>query len=160
MNNDGYNQQDVEFVNQAIEMAQKSFEEGAFPAGAVLVRNGEVIAKNTSAQWPKIVFHAESKTIDEGLNKLEVQLTDCTLYCSMEPCLMCLSRSYWAGIRKIYYAIRKTSVDYKTCYESNLDHSELVNDFNAKIEMIQVGDLETKTLTLVQKWSDQLKIKE
>lgn len=147
-----YTDQDIAFTHQAIEMATMSFEEGAFPAGAVLVRNGQVIAKNTSVKWPKIVFHAESKTIDEALNQLNSQLGDCVLYCSMEPCLMCLSRSYWSGIRKIYYAVRKTSVSYKTCYESNLKHGEILKSFNEKIELIHVAELEDEALKLVSKW--------
>jgi tRNA(Arg) A34 adenosine deaminase TadA len=152
-----YNKQDIEFAKQAIEMAKQGLDEGAFPAGAVIVRNGEIIAKNTSAKWPKIVFHAESKTIDEAINKLNIQLTDCVLYCSMEPCLMCLSRAYWAGIRKIFYAIQKKSVSYKTCYESDHDHHELVEKFNEKIDLIFVEELEPMALENVRKWENSQK---
>jgi NAD(P)-dependent dehydrogenase (short-subunit alcohol dehydrogenase family)/tRNA(Arg) A34 adenosine deaminase TadA len=147
-----YSNKDVEFTKQAIEMANKSYEDGAFPAGAVLVKNGKVIAKNISAKWPQIIFHAESKTIDEAMSKFNEQLTDCILYCSMEPCLMCLSRAYWSGIRKIFYAIKKESVPYKTCYESNHSHNELLEKFNVKIETIHIKELENKALELVRKW--------
>jgi tRNA(adenine34) deaminase len=146
------NKKDLEFENLAIEMAKKSLEEGAFPAGAVIVKGGVVLAKNTSAKWPQIVFHAESKTIDEAITKLDSQLSDCVLYCSMEPCLMCLSRAYWAGIRKIFYAVRKTSVSYETCYESNLDPDELLKSYNQKIELTHIPELENIALEDVHKW--------
>jgi len=152
-----YNEQDIEFTKQAIEMAKQSLDEGAFPAGAVLVQNNQIISKNTSAKWPKIIFHAESKTIDEAMNKLNNQLTDCVLYCSMEPCLMCLSRAYWSGIRKIFFAIKKESVDYRTCYESNHDHHVLIEKFNENIDLIFVDELESLALENVRIWENSQK---
>ena len=144
--------EDNKFAKLALEMAGKSFEEGAFPAGAVIVQNGKVIAKNTSAQYPNFHLHAESKTIDESMVLLKVQLTDCTLYCSMQPCLMCLSRAYWAGIRRIVYVVKKSSVDPTICYETDLEHEKLLENFNEKIEMTQVPELESVGLELYKKW--------
>lgn len=143
---------DIEFIKKALGMARNSFNEGAFPAVAVLVKNNKIISQNTSAKWLQIVFHAESKTIDEAISKLGSQLSDCTLYCSMQPCLMCMSRAYWAGIRKIFYAVSKDSVSYKTCYESDLNHEKLLERFNEKIKLIQVSALEKEALKLVREW--------
>lgn len=143
---------DIEFAKKALNMAKKSLKEGAFPAGAVLVNDNDIISQNTSAKWPQIVFHAESKTIDEAISKLDTQLSDCTLYCSMQPYLMCMSRAYWAGIRKIFYVINKDSVSYKTCYESDLDHKKLLERFNENIELIQIPELEIEALKLVKEW--------
>ena len=143
---------DYKYAQLAIEMAKKSFDEGAFPAGAVIVKNDEVIAQNTSAKYPKINFHAESKTIDEAINKLDSQLTDCTLYCSMQPCLMCLSRAYWAGIRRIVYVVKKEEVDTKLCYESPLNHQSIIENFNEEIEIIQISELEKEAMTTYDKW--------
>ena len=145
---------DLKWAKQAIEMSVKSFEEGAFPAGAVIVKNNEVIAQNTSAKYPKINFHAESKTIDEAVNKLDSQLTDCTMYCSMQPCLMCLSRAYWAGIRRIVYVVKKEEVDTKLCYESPLNHEQIVKEFNDEIEIIQIPELEQEALATYNEWME------
>lgn len=150
-----YTAEDVAFTKQAIEMAQRSFDEGAFPAGAILVKDGVVVSSNTSVKYPKIIYHAESKTIDEAMDKLDMQLTDCTLYTSMEPCLMCLSRAYWAGIRKIYFAIKKESVNYKICYESNHNHFGLLEKFNEKIELVHITELEEAALKIVFTWQKQ-----
>ena len=143
---------DYKYAQLAIEMAKKSFDEGDFPAGAVIVRNDEVVAQNTSAKYPQINFHAESKTIDEAINKLNSQLTDCILYCSMQPCLMCLSRAYWAGIRRIVYVVKKEKVDTKLCYESPLDHENIASSFNEKIEIVQLPELENEAMETYNKW--------
>lgn len=149
---------DLEFAKLAVEMSKQSYEEGAFPAGAVIVRNGEIIAKNTSAKYPKINFHAESKTIDEAINIINDQLTDCTLYCSMEPCLMCLSRAYWSGIRRIIFVVKKEKVDHKLCYESDANHSDLVKMFNADIDIKQIPELEDNALEYYKLWLNKPKL--
>lgn len=146
---------DISNLKQAIKMAQQSFNEGSFPAGAVIVNEGEVITQTTSASFPKINFHAESKAIDNAINELNQQLSACTLYASMEPCLMCLSRAYWAGIRRIVFAVKKESVPYELCYESNHNHYDLLEKFNEKIELVHVGDLQNEALIPVKKWLEQ-----
>lgn len=150
-----YENQDVEFLKMAIEMSHQAYEEGAFPAGAVIVKDGKVISKTTSATFPKINYHAESKSIDIAINELNEQLTDCTLYASMEPCLMCLSRSYWAGIRKIVFAVKKENVPYSSCYESNLNHFDLMEKFNEKIQLVHIEELQDEAMKDVKVWLEK-----
>lgn len=149
------NKTNIEFAREAVKMAKLSFEEGAFPAGAVLVKDNKIISKNISAHYPAINFHGESKCVDEAMNKLNVQLTDCVLYCSMEPCLMCLSRAYWAGIRKIFYVLKKEKVDQKLCYENDFDQEKVASSFNEKIEMIQIPELENEVLKIYNDWIEK-----
>jgi len=150
-----YSEKDVEFLELAIEMSHKSYKEGAFPAGAVIVNDDKVISRSTSATYPKINFHAESKAIDLAINDLNDQLSNCALYASMEPCLMCLSRAYWAGIRRIVFAVKKEHVPYELCYESNHNHYGLLEKFNEKIEMIHIEELEKKTMKDVKDWLEK-----
>ena len=85
------------------------------PFGAVIVKDGEIIARG----WNKVTStndptaHAEVTVIREACKKLGTfDLSGCELYTSCEPCPMCLSASYWAGIRKIYYGnTRKDAAD-------------------------------------------------
>lgn len=154
MNNNNYSQQDKQYLSESIEMSQKSLGEGAFPAGAIIVKDNEILTKTTSAQFPKIIYHAESKSIDLAIEKLNIQLSNCVLYASMQPCLMCLSRSYWAGIRKIFYAISKSNVPSEICYESNLNYLDITSRFNEKIELVQIEELENNALNIVNKWLD------
>ena len=146
-----YSKEDIGFVKLAIKTAEESLEAGAFPAGAVLVKDNKIIAKSISAKYPEIIYHAESSTIDKAMTELHSQLTDCTLYTSMEPCLMCLSRGYWAGIRKIVFALKKEST-LRNHYESNHSTNEILERFNEKIELIQIEELENEALFLVREW--------
>jgi guanine deaminase len=77
------------------------------PFGAVVVRNGEVIAEGwnevTSTNDP--TAHAEIVAIRAACKKLGTWvLTDCDIYTSCEPCPMCLGAIYWARLRRMYYA--------------------------------------------------------
>ncbi|MBN1618042.1 SDR family NAD(P)-dependent oxidoreductase [Candidatus Dojkabacteria bacterium] len=150
-----YNDKDIEYLKMAIEMSHQSYDEGAFPAGAVIVKDGKVISKTTSTSFPKINFHPESKSIDIAINELNEQLTDCMLYASMEPCLMCLSRAYWAGIRKIVFAVKKENVPHSICYESNLNHYDLLEKFNEKIELVNIEELQEYAIVEVKAWLEK-----
>jgi guanine deaminase len=77
------------------------------PFGAVIVRNGKIIATGhnevTSSNDP--TAHAEVVAIRAACKKLKkFQLDDCELYTSCEPCPMCLSAIYWARLKQIYFA--------------------------------------------------------
>jgi guanine deaminase len=77
------------------------------PFGAVVVRNGKIIARGwnqvTSTNDP--TAHAEVTAIRAACKKLKTfQLSDCELYTSCEPCPMCLAAIYWARFQKVYYA--------------------------------------------------------
>ena len=96
------------FMGKAIRVSQQMMRAGkGGPFGAVIVRNGTVIAKGhnqvTSTNDP--TAHAEIVAIREACKKLGTfQLDDCELYTSCEPCPMCLSAIYWARLKKVYFA--------------------------------------------------------
>ena len=97
-----------EFMERAIALAEKGMNNNAGgPFGAVVVKNGEVIAEGfnrvTSINDP--TAHAEIVAIREACKKLGAfQLTGCTVYTSCEPCPMCLGAIYWARPDKVFYA--------------------------------------------------------
>ena len=96
------------FMGKAIRVSQQMMRAGkGGPFGAVIVRNGKVIANGhnqvTSTNDP--TAHAEIVAIREACKKLRTfQLDDCELYTSCEPCPMCLSAIYWARLKKVYFA--------------------------------------------------------
>lgn len=149
---------DIDYAKLSMKMAEESLMKASFPAGAIIVKDNKIISKQISGKYPNYHLHAESKAIDESVEKLGEQLTNCTLYASMEPCLMCLSRAYWGGIRRIVYIIKKENVDSKICYESNINQKNLLTQFNEKIEMIQLNELEPKALEIYNKWLSSSKI--
>lgn len=146
-----YTREDVSFCKLAIEQSRLSIKDGAFPAGAVLVKNGTVEAKTISAKWPEIIYHSESNAIDEVMGKKHQQLTGYTLYASMHPCLMCLSRAYWAGIRRIVYAVPKIP-DFYQYYEGRHDPAAILTDFNETMEVVRVKELEDEAVSVVREW--------
>ncbi|WP_207924576.1 nucleoside deaminase [Pedobacter changchengzhani] len=97
-----------EFMAMAIELSLKNVEEHINgPFGAVIVKNGEVIAasanKVMSSNDP--TAHAEVSAIRLSCEKINsFDLSGCVIYTSCEPCPMCLGAIYWAQIDAIYYA--------------------------------------------------------
>ncbi|MGP4075334.1 nucleoside deaminase [Halobacillus sp. K22] len=96
-----------EWMEKALKLAVTNVEEGGHPFGAVLVKNGVSVAEgvNELHRKPDISAHAELVAIRKAQEDLQTtDLSDCTLYASGEPCPMCLTAAYFAGIKEIHYA--------------------------------------------------------
>ena len=105
-----YSAEDAKFMQMAIDLSIENIDTGGGPFGAVIVRNGEVIATGTNRVVPNAdpTAHAEVMAIRSACAKLGTfQLPDCTIYSSCEPCPMCLSALYWAGVKRICYGNTK-----------------------------------------------------
>ena len=89
----------------ALEEARLAFDEGEVPVGAVLVRNGEVIARahNRVEQTGDATAHAELLCLREAMERLGPRLTDCTLYVTLEPCAMCAGACVNAKLSRLVY---------------------------------------------------------
>lgn len=98
-------------MREAIRLSVEKMEAGfGGPFGAVVVRDGEIIARgyNNVLATNDPTAHAEVDVIRKACQALGTfQLTDCELYTSCEPCPMCLGAIYWARPRKVYYANSK-----------------------------------------------------
>ena len=95
------------FLREAIRVATESVEAGGGPFGAVVVRDGEVIARaaNGVTRNNDPTAHAEIEAIREACRVLGTfQLDGCEIYASSEPCPMCLGAVYWARPNALYYA--------------------------------------------------------
>ena len=95
-----------QFMRVAVEMAQRGMAAGGPPVGACLARNEDLIARghNTVIGELDITAHAEITVIREACRTLRsLQLTDCILYVTVQPCPMCLTACYYAGIREVVY---------------------------------------------------------
>lgn len=98
---------DKEFLRLAIEIARKNIKTGGGPFGAVIVRNGEIVARsgNSVTVDNDPTAHAEVNCIRKACKALGTfDLNDCVIYSSCEPCPMCLSAIYWARLSKLFYA--------------------------------------------------------
>ncbi len=95
------------FMMRAIELAKQSIDNAGGPFGAVIVKNGEIIAEtsNSVTKDNDPTAHAEVNCIRMACKKLNTFMLDgCEIYASSEPCPMCFGAIYWAHIDKIYYA--------------------------------------------------------
>ena len=102
------------FMRLAIEKSLESVDNGGGPFGAVVVKDGEVvaIASNSVTIDNDPTAHAEVNAIRMACKKLGTfDLSGCEIYASCEPCPMCLASIYWARIGKLYYANTKVDAD-------------------------------------------------
>lgn len=144
-----YTQSDIDYLKIAIANSQRSFEEGRFPAGAVVVKDDEVLASEVSVPYPGL-FHADSNALTKAFNEVG-NLKGATLYIGLESCLMCTGVAYWSGLRRIVYAIPKSKVS-GNYYETHTSTQELIDSFNDQIERIHIPELEDEALIIVKAW--------
>lgn len=103
-----YNNQQRDFMRRAIELSSMNLHTGdGGPFGAVIVREGEIIAegRNMVIVTGDPTAHAEIVAIREACRRLgRFHLTGCTIYASCEPCPMCLGAIHWARLDSIHYS--------------------------------------------------------
>lgn len=97
---------DETFMNQALLEARKAYEEGEAPIGAVVVCDNQVIARayNQTERLKDVTAHAEILAITAASEHLGSKyLDECTLYVTLEPCVMCAGALAWAQLGKLVY---------------------------------------------------------
>lgn len=97
---------DTYYMRQALAEAQKAFDRGEVPVGAVIVCQGQIIARahNLTEMLTDVTAHAEMQAITGAANVLGGKyLTDCSLYVTLEPCPMCAGAIMWAQLSKVVY---------------------------------------------------------
>ena len=107
-------ERDIAYMAMAAELAERNIDAGGGPFGAVIVKDGAVIATgvNTVTLGNDPTAHAEVNAIRSACRKMGVfKLDECVVYTSCEPCPMCLSALYWAGVSRIYYGNTKEDAD-------------------------------------------------
>ena len=98
---------DIRFMREAIRLADESVARGGGPFGAVVVKDGRILAgaSNSVTIDNDPTAHAEVNAIRQACRELGTfDLKGSVIYASCEPCPMCLGAIYWAGIERIYYA--------------------------------------------------------
>ena len=99
----------MNFMNQAFLLAKKALSHGDVPIGAVIVKDGKIIARGENrVQFAKNpTLHAEIVAINKACKKLNQKfLDDCDIYVTLEPCSMCATAISFARIKNIYFAAR------------------------------------------------------
>ncbi|MDE6449864.1 MAG: nucleoside deaminase [Muribaculaceae bacterium] len=139
---------DTYFMNLALAEARKALAEDEIPIGAIVVCNGNIVGRghNMTETLGDVTAHAEMMAVTSAAQTLGGKyLSDCTLYVTVEPCLMCAGAIAWAQVKRIVYGARDTKRGY-TVYTKTPFHpratvtggvlenecAQLMKDFFAK----------------------------
>ena len=116
---------DEHFMKEALKEARKAFDADEVPIGAVIVCNNKIIgrAHNYTEHLNDSTAHAEMQAFTAASNHLGGKyLNDCTLYVTLEPCVMCAGASYWTQIGKIIYGAKDEKKGYSS-FSKGIIHS-------------------------------------
>lgn len=105
------------FMQQALQQARLAFDAGEIPVGAVVVQSGKIIARayNQTEQLKDVTAHAEMLALTAAANYIGAKyLTGCTLYVTLEPCLMCGAALGWSQIGTIVYGAADPKKGFET----------------------------------------------
>ena len=108
---------DDHFMKEAIKQAEIAFEEKEIPVGAVIVCNNKIIARayNQTEKLNDSTAHAEMIALTAAFNYLGGKyLPDCSIYITLEPCIMCAGALYWSQIGKIIFGAPDQKRGYRT----------------------------------------------
>lgn len=97
---------DTRYMQMALDEAAKAYDQGEVPVGAVVVCKGRVIARahNLTEMLTDVTAHAEMQAVTSAANYLGGKyLVDCTLYVTVEPCIMCAGALGWAQLGRLVY---------------------------------------------------------
>ena len=100
---------DEYYMREALKEARKALEDDEVPIGAVIVAKNKIIARayNMTERLTDVTAHAEMQAFTAAANFLGGKyLEDCTLYVTIEPCVMCAGASYWTQVSKIVFGAR------------------------------------------------------
>lgn len=136
---------DERYMRMALQEAERAQEEGEIPIGAVVVCRDRVIARahNTTETLCDVTAHAEMLALTSAANQLGGKyLTDCTLYVTIEPCVMCAGAIGWAQVSRVVYGAADAKRGYSV-YAPKALHPKTI---------VQHGVLETECAEIVQKF--------
>jgi tRNA(adenine34) deaminase len=132
------------FMRLALQEAEKAFKLGEIPVGAVVVCRGRVVGRghNLTEQLNDVTAHAEMQAFTAASETLGGKyLKDCTLYVTVEPCVMCAGASYWTQISKLVYGAPEPKRGF-TSKCSNILHPKTVMEADVLAE--ECGELMRK----------------
>lgn len=144
-------------MKEALKEARKAYKKDEVPVGAVIVKNGEIIARAHNAKEKKkdTTKHAEIIAIQKASKKLESwRLENCTMYVTLEPCAMCTGAMIQARLKKVVIG----TMDEKTGACGSV--LNLLEDykFNHVVE-IEKGVMETECKKILQQFFKELREK-
>ncbi len=147
---------DCEFMQMAIDLSIENVANGGGPFGAVIVRGNQIIATGTNRVTANNdpTAHAEVSAIRDACAKEQTfKLEGCTCYTSCEPCPMCLSALYWAGVKRIVYG--NTKEDAKAInFDDSFIYDEIAKPYEERAIPCQ-NLMRTEALAGFRAWAEK-----
>ena len=100
---------DTYFMTEALKEAQKAYDKDEVPVGAIIVCENQIIARahNFTEALNDVTAHAEMQAFTSASDFLGGKyLNECTLYVTLEPCIMCAGAAYWTQLKKVVYGAK------------------------------------------------------
>ena len=144
-----------DWMRIALEEASTAFAEDEVPVGAVLVKNDKLIFRNHNRtnQFNDPTAHAEKLIIEEAIKTGDKFLQDCTLYVTVEPCLMCAGMIIWSRVGKVVFGC----YDPKAGAAGSIYNALLDKSFNHNPQVFS-GILEKECAALLTDYFRQKRI--
>ena len=144
------------FMRRAIELSVQSVKSGGGPFGAVIVKDGKIIAEasNSVTKDNDPTAHAEVNAIRKAAKSLDTfDLSGCEIYTSCEPCPMCLGAIYWARLDKIYFANTRDDAK-KIGFDDSFIYDEIPKPIDQRsIPTIQI--MHNEALEAFKEWENK-----
>ncbi len=143
------------YMKEALKEAKKAYEKLEVPVGAVIVKDGKIIARAHNLKETKkdTTKHAEIIAIQKASKKIESwRLTDCDMYITLEPCSMCMGAIINSRIRKIYIG----TMDEKTGACGSILNLNDDYTFNHKVE-IELGIMKNECEDILKRFFKELR---
>ena len=142
-------------MRKAIALSLKNIENGGGPFGAVIVKDGKIVATgvNRVTMSTDPTAHAEVNAIRKAAKKLGTfDLSGCEIYTSCEPCPMCLGAVYWAHLDKMYYGNTKTDAK-KIGFDDSFIYDEIdLKPENRRLQSVQL--LPDEAIKAFESWEN------
>jgi tRNA(adenine34) deaminase len=119
---------DSYFMRQALIEANRAFDSGEVPVGAIITARNTIIARshNLTETLTDVTAHAEMQAFTAAAEAIGGKyLSECTLYVTLEPCVMCAGAAFWSQIGKIVYGASDEKRGYRLI-DSNLLHPKTI----------------------------------
>ena len=114
---------DTYFMKQALVQASKAYDKDEVPVGAIIVCDNQIIARahNFTETLNDVTAHAEMQAFTAAADYLGGKyLNECTLYVTLEPCIMCGGAAYWTQLKKVVYGAKDEKRGFSTLTQNIL----------------------------------------
>ncbi len=143
--------EDEIFMSRAIRLSRLAAEHGNEPFGAVLVRDGKIVAESENRIYTLSdpTYHAEMGLVRDWFSAGNEDMSDCTLYSSCEPCFMCSGALVWARLKRLVYAASDLELG-EILHEKGSPCSETVFSNSSHSPEVRAGVLAKESLEVLK----------